>query len=426
MMDESPAAPAGSVEAVRAATVQDAGLFRNPNFRMLWLGQTISMFGSQVTALALPLTAVLMLNASADQMGLLRSAGFLPTLLLGLFVGVLVDHVPDRPLMIASNLGLAAVLASVPVAAWLGVLRIEQLYVVAVLVGLLGLFFSVAYMSFLPAVAHRDHLLEANSKLQLSGSAAFVAGPSLAGVLVQVFTAPFAILVDVFGFLVSAGSLMLIKADEQPPAETRQRGVANQIKEGLSFTLTQPILRSLTATNATFNIFFSALLAVYILYLSDELHLDPLVIGLVLGFLGVGGILGGIVTGRVTRRFGLGPTMLGSMVLSGIGALFGPLAAGPAAMEAVILMVGALLYSIGSVLYGVNAVSLQQSITPDPLLGRVNATMQVVSAGVMAIGGVMGGFMALAIGLRPTMAVVAVGMLLAAAWIYFSPIRTLR
>src|SRR5438105_11611746 len=200
------------------------GLWRHPEFVKLWTGQTISRFGSEISQLAIPLAAALVLDASPAQMGLLSAFEFAPFLLLSLFAGVWVDRVRRRPVLIVADIGRAVILGSIPVAAVLGVLRIEQLYVVGLLTGVLTVFFDVAYQAYLPVLVSREHLVEGNSKLEVSRSVAQILGPGVAGALVQIITAPFAVAIDAASFIASALCLLPIRSPEPPRVQAEARG----------------------------------------------------------------------------------------------------------------------------------------------------------------------------------------------------------
>ena len=259
-----------------------AGLWRHADFVKLWTGQTISLFGSQITFLALPLTAVLVLEASPAQMGFLTAAGAIPSLLVGLFVGVWVDRYRRRPILIAADLGRAALLFAIPVAAILGMLRIEHLYVVAFLVGTLELFFDVAHRSFLPSLVKREQLVEGNSKLEMSRSIAMILGPGVAGGLVQLVTAPIAIAVDAISFLISALFLGWIRAPEPAPKPSDQReNIWRELGEGLRLVSGNRLLRAIAGCMGIVGLFNSVLEAVFVLYVTRELGIEPGLLGLV-------------------------------------------------------------------------------------------------------------------------------------------------
>jgi MFS family permease len=403
------------------------GLWRHPDFVKLWAGETISLVGSQITLLALPLTAVLTLGATPGQMGLLGAIQYAPFLLLGLFAGVWVDRLRRRPILIGANLGRAALLGLVPLLAALDLLRIEHLYVLAFPLGVLTVFFDVAYQSFLPALVRREDLVEGNSKLEASRSVAQVAGPGLAGMLVQFLTAPIALALDAVSFVVSAGCLMLIRVRESTPTSGASgRGVLAEIGEGLRLVLGNPLLRPIAGCTGSSNLFSAAIQAVFVLYLTRELGIAPTVLGLIVGAGGVGALLGATLAQPAARRFGVGPTIVWPITLGSGAWLVLPLAGEVPTATVPLLMVAYAILLGGGTIYNVSQVSLRQAITPDHLQGRMNATMRFIVWGTMPIGALLGGALGEAIGLRTTLIVAALGALLAPLWVLLSPVRTLH
>ncbi len=401
-------------------------LWRHGDFLKLWAGQTVSQFGSQITVLALPLAAALTLHAGAANMGFLAAASTAPFLLVGLFAGVWVDRRRRRPILIVADAARFALLSLIPILALLDALTLAALYVIAFLVGILTVFFEVAYQSFLPAVVGRAHLVDGNGKLETTRSAAQIAGPSAAGALVQLVTAPVAIAVDALSFLVSVLFLGLIRTPEPPPARpAARRRVWPEIGEGLRAVMDDPMLRATMGSAGTVNIFGSMLFAVYVLY--------ALRIGIGAGLLGatfavgnVGYLCGAFLTRPITRRFGTGPTIVAGLIVMAVCGLLVPLAGGPLAVSVLCLMVAQFARGFGGTLFNINNVSLRQAITPDRLLGRVNATSRFVGTGALTIGSLAGGTLGAVFGLRPTLAIGAVGGLFAVIWVLRSPVRTLR
>jgi len=396
-------------------------VWRQPDFIKLWAGQAVSLLGSQVTLLALPLTAVLALHASPAQMGLLLAVGSAPALL-GLFAGVLVDRTRRRPLLIGANIGRAALLALIPLAALLHALRLEYLYLVAFLVGGLTVVFDVAYTSYLPTLVEETQLVEGNSALESTSSLAGLAGPGLAGLLVQALSAPLAIGVDALSFLLSALSLGLIGRLERalPPPKNRA-SIWGDIGEGLRVVIETPTLRVLVGASAIFNLFDSALMGVYVLFITRGLGLPPAVVGVVFTVGGVGGLCGALGAGWLATHLGLGRTLVGGVLLAGVAELCIALAHGPivvAAAEAAV--------ECGALVYGVNNVSLRQALVPYRLQGRVSGTVRFVSKGVIPIGAIAGGAVGDRYGLRAAVLIAGLGTLLAFVWIALSPVRALR
>lgn len=405
------------------------GLWRHPDFVKLWAGQTVSVFGSLITGFALPLVAILALDASALDVALLGMAELAPGLVAGLFAGVWVDRLRRRPIMIAADLGRALLLASVPAAWALGALGLGQLYLVAMLVSVLTVCFDVSYAAYLPSLVARDRLVEGNAKLEASNSVAEVAGFGIAGVLVQLLTAPVAILVDALTFLVSALSLSRIRTAEpgpRPEADGDEPAtVVREIADGLRLVWGDRMLRALAGAAATREFFAHIFVAVLTLFLVEELELEPAVFGAVFGIGGISAFVGAIFVERWTRAWGLGRTMLGSLGLSILATFLIPLASGPAPLAAGMLALEQATDGTGMA-YQINSVSLRQAITPPRLLGRVNASMRVLEQGAMLLGLLVGGLLGERIGLRPTVFLGVLGMTLALPWIILSPIPALR
>ncbi len=404
-----------------------ASLLRNADFVKLWGAQSVSNFGDQITFVALPLTAILVLNAGAAEMGVLRALQFAPILLFSLVAGVWIDRLRRRPILVAADLGLAALMGSVPVAAALGALAMPQLYVVGFGAGALAVIFQVAHQTYLPTLVRREQLVEANGRLQMSGSATQIAGPGVAGVLVAILTAPIAIAVDAFSFLVSAGALITIRAHEEDPAPAAaRRSLAAEIREGMQALLGHRILRTLLISASLLLFCYGAQLAVEILYMSRDLGMGPVAIGTVFGAGSVGGLVGAASAGAAARRFGLGPSIIAANALLLIGTLLVASARGTPVEVAVTLVGAQVVAGFGISIYNVNGPSLRQALTPLWLLGRVNATYRFFAWGTTPLGALAGGVLAEVIGLRGTIALAGIGMLVPLAWVVLSPLRSLR
>jgi MFS family permease len=403
------------------------GLWRHPDFLKLWVGQTISVFGSLVTTFALPVTAILLLKATPLQITLLSAAEYAPGLLVSFFAGAWVDRLRRRPILIAADLGRAALLGTIPAAALLGMLRIEQLYIVALLVSVLAVFFDVAYLSYLPTLVRRDELLEGNSKLQASASVAEVAGFGLGGVLVQALTAPGAILIDAVSFVVSAFSVAIIRRAEPPPAPAEEQSNAwREIGQGIRLLLSNPILRASAGASGTFNLFRNMVGVVIMLFFLRELALSPVILGLLAALGGVSAFVGALLAERLTRRWGLGRILLGGLALSGLAGLLVPLAGGPLLLVLGLLAASQLLGDGASIIYEINLTSLVQAMTPARVQGRVNASKRFIEWTAMLLGLLVGGLLGQTIGLRSTLFVAFAGELLAGGWLLCSPVRRMR
>jgi MFS family permease len=359
--------------------VRRAGLFRDPDFTKVWAGQSISLIGSAVTQLALPLVAVLTLSATPTQMGVLTAAQTAPLVVVGLLAGVWVDRLRRRPLMIFCDVVRAGLLGSIPAAALTGVVRLEHLYAVAFLAVTFSAIFNIAASAFLPVLVGRDRLVEANSRLVASESLAEVAGPPLAGTLVQLLTAPLAVALDACSFLFSAVTLVLVHMPEPAFQIAKREKLVTAIGKGIRFVLHQSILRALAATAATGNFFAGMIAAVYVLYAVHELGLSPPVIGAISAVGSIGGLAGAVAAGRVVERFGVGRSMVGVAALMGLGSLLLPTAGGPLVVMVPILVAAWLLRGLALPVFNITLGSLRQAMTPDALQGRVNATSRVMA-----------------------------------------------
>ena len=407
--------------------LQLTGLWRHPDFLKLWAGQTISVFGSQITALALPLTAVLTLQATPAQMGTLRATHSASGVMAGLFAGVLADRLRRRPILIGTDLGFAVLAGSIPLAAFLGLLSIEQLYLVQFFSGVLAEFSVVTHMAFLPSLTERHQLVEANSRLQTTNSAASIAGPGLAGVLTQLITAPMAIIFDAISFLISALFIRLIRAPEpapEPPAN--RRSIRDEIGEGLRFVFGNPTLRPLAESIAIHFLFNGLIYSVFILYASRELKIDSALLGVIYTGLGLGFLTGALAAARSARRFGVGPTMLGATFTIAVAALLIPLANGQFPVIVAMLATALFLQAFGIQVNGINLVSLRQAMTPTQLQGRMNGAFRFLNLTAVTIGSLLAGALSGVIGLRVTLAVGACGLFIPFLRLFFSPARNLQ
>ncbi len=399
-------------------------LWRNRDFLRLWSAQTISVFGSQITMLALPLAAILVLDASATEVAVLAALEWLPWLLFSLPVGALVDRMRRRPVLVLADVGRAAALLSVPAAYAADVLTLEQLYAVGFVTGVMTVFFDVAYQSYLPSLVERRRLADGNSKLEISRSGAQLAGPGAAGGLVQLLTAPIAILFDAVSFLVSAALLGRIRREERFQKPTDGTRLRTEIVEGIRYVFRDPILRPSMAFVAASNFFGNVLWTIFLVYAVRRLDWSPGTIGLVLTLGNLGFLAGAVLAPRIGTRLGVGPTLVGSAVLGGWPLLLVPLAPAGYSIPAVVAAVA--IASFGGVLYNVVAISLFQAITPDRLLGRMNASRRFVVWGVIPLGSLASGGLAAWIGLRPTLLVGAIGAAVAFLPLLLSPVRSLR
>jgi MFS family permease len=398
-------------------------LWRNADFMRLWVGQTVSEAGTQVSQLAIPTVAILLLRATPFQVGLLTALEFLPFPVLGLIVGVYADRLRRRPLMIGSDIGRLLALLTIPVAFSFGLLRMEQLYLVGLVVGVFNVFFGISYQSYLPALIERADLIEGNSKLEVSRSTAQLAGPAIAGVAIQAIGAARAIYIDAASFLVSAASLWLIRKPEPEPSPgsaSGRTGFWHEMWEGIQIVVGNPTLWKIAGSTATSNLGTNMAFAVELIFLYRNLHLTPALVGLIFAIGAVGGLLGAIASGPIVARLGVGLTLLLSILTGGL-----VMATVLAAYTNAVVFLSALFFIeflLGAP-YNITQVSLRQAITPDRVQGRMNATMRTIVWGTMPIGSLLGGILGSTIGVVPTIILGGFIALLAAGWILAGPIR---
>jgi len=402
-------------------------LWRHRDFLKLWTGETISVFGSAFTGIALPVVAV-QLGATAIEFGILNALGTAPFLLFGLMVGVWVDRWARRPILIAGDVGRGVIVAAIAVLFLAGLLGFVHLYVASFLTGTLTVFFDVAYQAYLPSLVERDQLVDANAKLETTRAASQVAGPGIGGAIVSLLSAAAAMIIDALTFFVSGAFLLAIRKKEVPPEKRRASMVAD-VREGLAVVLGDPRLRGIAGCTATANLFASAGGTVFILFLAVDLGYEtPAEIGAVLGLIfaiaSVGALLGAVVAARIAKRIGVGNAIVLGAALFGIGPGMIVLAAQPYAVP--LIIAGMFLTLLAALVYNVNQVSLRQAITPDRLQGRMNATMRFLVWGTLPIGAIVGGVLGSAIGLRETIAVTFVGGSLAVFWLLASPVPAVR
>ncbi len=392
-------------------------------FRRFFAGQTISLVGDQITLIALPLVGVLVLHANAAQMGYLGAAALAPNLLVSLHAGAWVDRRGQRRrTMLAADLGRAALLISIAVAYAFGVLSIEQLYVVGFLVGTLSVLFFVSYSTLFVSLVPREDYLSATALLNGSRALSYVSGPSIGGLLVQILSAPVALLADAGSFLVSALSLARISPVE-PPSEHAERG---HIKAGAHYIAGSPILRASLAATAWINFFNFVFWALYILYVTRSLHVVPAVLGLLLGAASFGGVLGAVLSKRLSRRLGVGPTYILGCIMFTAPLILVPLAQGSRTLVLAYLFLAELGSGFGVMLLDIMAGSIMAALIPDRLRARVSGSYMVVNYGVRPIGALVGGALGTAIGLRPTLWIASAGAIAGFLFLLPSPIPRLR
>ena len=399
-------------------------LHRAP-FRNFWLGQTISVIGDQITLLAIPVVAVLVLDAQPADMGLLTAAGLLPHLLLSLPAGVWLDRVARRRrLMIVVDLVRAALILSIPAAYVLGMLSLGQLYVVTFLVGGLAVAFDISWQTVFVAVTPRQDFMQANSLLNGSRSLAYVAGPSAGGLIIQVLGAPLAMAADALSYVASALFLGRVRVEE-PTLEPPTPGIRAQLATGLRFIFRDPIMRPTLLSVATCNLFNFAFAALFILYATTHLGVEPGLLGLVLGAGAVGGLLGALVAARIGRRIGIGPAYALGLFLFPVSLVAIPLVTGDLAVVLAMLAVTEFGAGIGVMILDINAGTIIQARTPDSIRGRVTGAWRFINYGVRPIGALMGGALGATIGVRETLIVVTIASLVGVLWLVGTPILRL-
>jgi MFS family permease len=388
------------------------GLWRNPDFVKLWGSLTITHFGGQVTFLALPLTAALLLDATPFEVGVLTALAALPFALFGLPAGVLVDRLPKLPIIVASDIGRALALLAVPIGAWLGLLSMPVLYLVGFLVGTGSIIGWPAYQVFMTERVGRSNLVVANAKIGISDSAAQLIGPGIAGMLIQWLTAPFAILLDALCFLMSALMLRGIPPAATDAPKAKARNVLVEIREGLAVVWNNPTLRALVWSIGLWQIFRHAFIAIVVLYAARELGFSAGRVGALFMMAGVGSLAAATLTERFNKRFGMGRTMLAGLAGTGVAWLLMAAAMGPAWLASLLFAGSLFLLDLAAMVFFINYLTLRQAVTPDRLLGRVTSTMIALTVAAAPFGGLAGGWTAEQIGLRATLAIAGAGALI--------------
>ncbi|MDX8147102.1 MFS transporter [Lentzea sp. BCCO 10_0061] len=396
----------------------------NQGFRQIFLADVLSQAGSQVVLIGLPLVALVAVDASAFEAAVLAACGTLPLPVVGLFAGAWVDRVRRRTVMISADVGRAVLLSTVPFAWWFADVTMIHLYLVALGAGVLTVFFDVAYQSSLPQLVPRERLVEGNAALQTVYSVAQTTGPGLTGLLVQWFTAPFALVAAVVGYLWSAACVSLISVREIVAERSARRNLGREIGEGVRFLLGHRLLRFMMACSASLNFFGGLGAPMLMVLLVQDLRVSVGTIGVLFTFTGLGGVVGGLLVSRVMRAFGQGPGICLAAAMFGVPPLLIPLAG----QGWRLWLVAAALFagSVGRVVYNVSVVSFRQAATPPALLGRVSATGRVLLAGTVPLSNLLGGVLASVAGPRPVLWVAGAGAALSFAWVYFSPLRSMR
>lgn len=401
-------------------------LFRHADFMKLWTGETVSLFGTRMGDVAISFAAVIALKATPFQMGILSAARIVPTLVLGLFAGVWVDRMRRRPILIGTDLGRFIVLGTIPIAAMFADLTMIQLYTVILAYSALDLFFDVAYRSYLPSLVERENLLDANSKLTASAGVAEAGGFALAGWLVQWLTAPFAILIDAISFLASALAIALIRKPEPAPApRARERTVAGDIVAGARLVFSDRRLRAFGVVSIVGGFANSLVSTMYMLFVVNALGFKPGVLGLIFAVGGASSLFGALAARRASDTLGTGKAMVAGLAIEGVALMLLPIARGAGTVSVALLVAQQLIGDSAATVYMINAVSMIQTVTPNALLGRVNASLRFVSLGSVLIGQLVAGVAGGVIGLRATIAIGAAGLWVTAALLGMSEVGSL-
>jgi MFS family permease len=403
------------------------GLWLNSDFRKLWGSLTIVHFGGQITFLALPLTAALVLNASPFEVGVLTALEALPYPLFGLFAGVLVDRARKLPLIIACDVGRGLALLAIPVCAWLDMLSMPVLYVVGFLLGLLTVTGWPAYQVFMTERVGRENLVEANAKIGVCDSAAQLIGPGIAGALIQWLTAPIAIMADAFSFFFSAWMLRGIPPADSDAPKAFARSVRDEIREGLSAIWHNRTLRALVWAIASWQVFRHAFIAIVVLFAARELGFSAGHVGVLFMTAGLGSLAAAGVTARLNKRYGMGPVMLGGITGTGAAWILMGSAGGSFWVASLAFGGGLFLLDLAAMIFFINYLTLRQAVTPDRLLGRVTATMICLTVSTAPLGGLAGGWVAEHWGLRTAMLLAGAGALALGPLVtWFSPLARMR
>ncbi|MFJ4989679.1 MFS transporter [Streptomyces sp. NPDC088732] len=403
-----------------------SSLWRDGDFRRLWVGQTASQLGEHASLVVLPLFAVLTLNAGAGQLGVLRAVGQAPILLLSLFVGAWVDRWRTRTVMVLTDVGRTLALGAAAVAGFLGWLGLPALFVVAFAVGALSVFFDVAYQASLVGLVERDQLVRGNSALEGSRSAAQIGGPALGGALVSLLSAPIAAASSALFFALSFLSIRRIRRTESiPEPSKRPPRVWRRIHEGLRFVVGETLLRTVCLASAAFQFSFAAMMTVYLLFLPRELHLSGTAVGLALAATGPGALLGSMLAARLPSRFGHGPVLVSAAVLGDGAFLCVPAMHGSSSATVPALLAVSFVFGTGGQLVNVTIMAVRQAVTPDGIQGRAAATITFTGMGLTPLGSLLGGLLAEEWGLRTSLLVTAAGMMLSPVLMALSPLARL-
>jgi Na+/melibiose symporter-like transporter len=403
------------------------GVFANRDFVKLWAGESVSLIGTEVTQFAMPLVAILTLNASVLQVGVLNALRFVPVIILSLFAGVWLDRRRRRPVLIGCALGNAVLIGLVPLSSVAGLLSIGLLYVIVTLTGALSMTYDVGSMSYVPALVERRHLPQGNGAIQASSSFAGVAGPGLAGFLVGLITAPITLTVDAVSYLFVVAGLLTIKRREPEPEPVPQdTTVWRSVSEGLRAVYGNSMLRTLLSQGTVMNLSFGIFITVFVVYAIRTLGLHPLELGIVMASAAVGSLVGATLTGRITRALGLGATMKITVILVSASPFLMLIPRHASLLAISVLAFSQLLSGCTVTINNVNAITIRQLVTPSRLMARMNATYRMQLFGAAPLGMIAGGLLGTAFGLRTGLIIAVIGMAIPVVWIFFSPVYRLK
>jgi len=403
------------------------GVLANRDFVKLWTGETISLVGTQVTQLALPLVAILTLHATVLEVGFLNATRYAPVIVVSLIAGVWLDRRRRRPVLVAADAACAIFIGLIPVASVLGVLSIWLLYALALLAGASQVFLDIGSLSYLPGLVERRQLADANGKMQVSYSVAEIAGPTLAGLLVGILTAPITLSVDAASYLCSLAALLTIRKHEPSPAlDGPAPPVVRSVAEGLRAVFGSRMLRSLLLQSCTFNFCQNAAITVFLVYAIRRLGLSSTQLGLVIGAGAVAALAGALVANRLRTRFGLGPVLVVATIGACLSYLLLLIPHGATPADLVILGAAQAGYGANVVVYNIITVTLRQVVTPNRLLARMNGSYRMLLFGAGPLGAITGGVLGATVGLRAAMTISVIALTTPAAWIPFSPVFRLR
>jgi MFS family permease len=424
-------APSSQSETIEGAEgsrpARARGVLGNPDFAKLFAGETISQIGSQVTQFTMPLVAIITLNATAFQVGILNALKFVPVIVIALFAGVWLDRRRRRPIMIMCALGNAVLIGLVPIASVAGFLSIGLLYVVITLAGSLTVIFDVGALSFVPFLVDREHLTESNSKLQASISFAGIAGPGIAGFIIGLITAPITLSVDAVSYLFSAAGMLAITKREPAPEQLAEKpSIRASLAEGFRAVYGTKLLRILLGQSATLNIGFGMVSTIFTLYGIRVLGFSPDKLGIAIGSLAAGALCGSLLAGRIERLIGLPRTLSFAMVAVCASPLLLLIPRNADLASLALAMAAWLGHGFGISVWNVNTITLRQVLTPMRVLGRMNATYRMVLFGALPVGAFAAGLLGSALGLRHAILISVLALTTPMLWLAFSPVFRLK